>query len=105
MNIRLTFITFVAVIFVAVAGIFADSANALPTKDNEIVYFSDRNMNKEVGYFYLSCSGKKIQSGVTTKYWVRDQEACDEGPSLEPNCSIDGIRTTCTPEILQFLKR
>jgi hypothetical protein len=108
MNIRLTFIALVAVTFIAlVAGIFADSANALPSQDNEIVYFSDKNMSKEVGYFYLSCFGTKIQRGVKTRYWLKSQESCDDRkvPSIEPNCSIDGISATCTPEILQFLKR
>jgi hypothetical protein len=108
MNIRLTFIALVAVTFIAlVVGIFADSVNALPSHDNEIVYLSDGNMNKEVGYFYLSCSGKKTQTGVKTRNLVRSSEACDDRKvqSIEPNCSIDGVSTICTPEMLQFLKR
>lgn len=88
---------------VAASLLLASAAFALPARDNEMIYFADKTMKKEIGSFYLSCSGRQFRSGKTSKHYIRYQMACEGSglSSMGPNCyTLDGVMAVCSQAAL-----
>jgi hypothetical protein len=76
-------------------GITGSRADALPTSQVELVYFSNASFQTEVGYTITSCSGGRVSSGRRTRFVVSSRTPCTGTSVSEAACFVDGIARTC----------
>jgi hypothetical protein len=74
----------------------ANQATSRPSKEVETIYFDGPNFENEVGGRLLTCGGGTTRWGKSTRWYMRSEAPCDEGPGMSScfACTLDSV---CMP--------